>query len=86
MSWQALSMAAGAAPVLAASDAPQLMFVQRAADLKVDAAKSTFRLVQVNRQGGHEVAACGPAGSKFPGELLFQKILCYHTAHAKIGL
>jgi hypothetical protein len=31
-------------------------------------------------------AAGGPAVSKFPGELLFQKILCYHAPHAKIGL
>jgi hypothetical protein len=45
-----LSLAAGAATAIAASDAPQLMFVQSADDLKVDAAKSTFRLVKVNQQ------------------------------------
>ena len=45
-----LSLAAGAATAIAASDAPQLMFVQSADDFKVDAAKSTFRLVKVNQQ------------------------------------
>jgi hypothetical protein len=45
-----LSLLAGAAMAIAASDAPQLMFVQSADDLKVDAAKSTFRLVKVNQQ------------------------------------
>ena|SRR5271165_6735178 len=34
----------------AASSKTQLMFVQSAEDLKVDAAKSTFRLVKVNQQ------------------------------------
>ena len=33
-----------------AAEAPQLMFVQSAEDIKVDAAKSTFRLVKVNQQ------------------------------------
>src|SRR5664279_6350144 len=33
-----------------ASSKTQLMFVQSAEDLKVDAAKSTFRLVKVNQQ------------------------------------
>ncbi len=32
------------------SSTPQLMFVQTAEDLKVDAAKSSFRLVKVNQQ------------------------------------
>ena len=45
-----LSLAAFAATAIAASDAPQLMFVQSADDFKVDAAKSTFRLVKVNQQ------------------------------------
>ena len=33
-----------------AAETPQLMFVQSAEDLKVDPAKSTFRLVKVNQQ------------------------------------
>ncbi len=45
-----LSLAAGATIATAASEAPQLMFVQSADDFKVDAAKSTFRLVKVNQQ------------------------------------
>ena len=45
-----LSMAALATTSTAAAEAPQLMFVQSADDLKVDAAKSTFRLVKVNQQ------------------------------------
>lgn len=45
-----LSLTAGATIANAASEAPQLMFVQSADDLKVDAAKSTFRLVKVNQQ------------------------------------
>jgi hypothetical protein len=45
-----LSLAAGAPIATAASDAPQLMFVQSADDFKVDAAKSTFRLVKVSQQ------------------------------------
>ena len=45
-----LSMAAWAATSTAAAEAPQLMFVQSADDLKVDTAKSTFRLVKVNQQ------------------------------------
>ena len=45
-----LSMAAFATTSTTASDAPQLMFVQSAEDLKVDPAKSTFRLVKVNQQ------------------------------------
>jgi hypothetical protein len=32
------------------------------------------------------MASCGPAGSKFSGELLFQKTLCYHASQAKIEL
>jgi hypothetical protein len=48
-----LSLAAGTAIATAASDAPQLMFVQSADDFKVDAATSTFRLVQVNQQTMH---------------------------------
>ena len=46
----ALSMAALAATATAAAEAPQLMFVQSAEDLKVDPAKNTFRLVKVNQQ------------------------------------
>jgi hypothetical protein len=46
----ALSTAALAATATAAAEAPQLMFVQSAEDLKVDAAKNTFRLVKVNQQ------------------------------------
>jgi hypothetical protein len=45
-----LSIAACATTSTAAPEAPQLMFVQSAEDLKVDAAKSTFRLVKVNQQ------------------------------------
>lgn len=45
-----LSMAALAAAAAIAAEAPQLMFVQSADDLKVDAAKSTLRLVKVNQQ------------------------------------
>ena len=45
-----LSMAAFATTSTAAAETPQLMFVQSAEDLKVDAAKSTFRLVKVNQQ------------------------------------
>jgi hypothetical protein len=45
-----LSMAASVTTAIAASDAPQLMFVQSADDFKVDPAKSTFRLVKVNQQ------------------------------------
>ncbi len=43
-----LSMAALTTAI--AAETPQLMFVQSADDLKVDAAKSTFRLVKVNQQ------------------------------------
>jgi hypothetical protein len=45
-----LSMAAFAKTSTAASQAPQLLFVQSADDLKVDPATSTFRLVKVNQQ------------------------------------
>jgi hypothetical protein len=45
-----VSMASYATISTAAAEAPQLMFVQSAEDLKVDAAKSTFRLVKVNQQ------------------------------------
>ena len=45
-----LSVAAFSTMGMAAADSPQLMFVQSADDLKVDAAKSTFRLVKVNQQ------------------------------------
>ena len=45
-----LSMAAAATTSTSSSEAPQLMFVQTAEDLKVDAAKSTLRLVKVNQQ------------------------------------
>ena len=45
-----LSMLALAATSAIAAEAPQLMFVQSAEDLKVDAAKSTLRLVKVNQQ------------------------------------
>jgi hypothetical protein len=44
------AMAALATTSAIAAEAPQLMFVQSADDLKVDAAKSTFRLVKVNQQ------------------------------------
>ena len=45
-----LSMAVAATTATSAAETPQLMFVQIAEDLKVDAAKSTFRLVKVNQQ------------------------------------
>ena len=45
-----LSMAALAATSAIAAEAPQLMFVQSAEDLKVDSAKNTLRLVKVNQQ------------------------------------
>jgi hypothetical protein len=45
-----LAMAAWAATPAAAAGRPQFMFVQSAEDIKVDAAKSTFRLVKVNQQ------------------------------------
>ena len=45
-----LSMAACATTSATSSQAPQLMFVQSAEDLKVDPAMSTFRLVKVNQQ------------------------------------
>ena len=45
-----LSMAAFATTSTAAAEAPQLMFVQNAEELKVDPAKGTFRLVKVNQQ------------------------------------
>ena len=45
-----LSMAPLAATSAVAAEAPQLMFVQSAEDLKVDSVKSTFRLVKVNQQ------------------------------------
>jgi hypothetical protein len=45
-----LSMAACATTSTTSSDAPQLMFVQIAEDLKVDPAKSTIRLVKVDQQ------------------------------------
>ncbi len=45
-----LSVAALATTSALAAEAPQLMFVQSADDLKVDPAKSTFRLVKVNQQ------------------------------------
>jgi hypothetical protein len=45
-----LSVAAAATTSSRSSEAPQLMFVQTAEDLKVDPAKSTFRLVKVNQQ------------------------------------
>ena len=45
-----LSMAALTTTSSAAAETPQLMFVQSAEDLKVDAAKSTLRLVKVNQQ------------------------------------
>ena len=46
----ALSLAACATTSTTSSDTPQLMFVQSAEDLKVDAAKSTLRLVKVSQQ------------------------------------
>jgi hypothetical protein len=45
-----LSMVACATTSTTSSQAPQLMFVQSAEDLKVDSAASTFRLVKVNQQ------------------------------------
>ncbi len=45
-----LSMAAFAVTSAISAETPQLMFVQSADDLKVDPAKSTFRLVKVNQQ------------------------------------
>jgi hypothetical protein len=32
------------------------------------------------------LASCGPPDSKIPGELLFQKKLCYHASHGMIRL
>ena len=46
----ALSLAACATTSTTSSGAPQLMFVQIAEDLKVDAAAKTLRLVKVNQQ------------------------------------
>jgi hypothetical protein len=45
-----LSLAACATTSTTSSDTPQFMFVQSAEDLKVDAAKSTLRLVKVSQQ------------------------------------
>ena len=45
-----LSMAACATTSTTSSQAPQLMFVQSAEDLKADPAASTFRMVKVNQQ------------------------------------
>jgi hypothetical protein len=45
-----LSMAACATTSTTSSQSPQLMFVQIAEDLKVDAAAKTLRLVKVNQQ------------------------------------
>lgn len=45
-----LSMAACATTSTVSSQAPQLMFVQSAEDLKVDPAAGTFRLVNINQQ------------------------------------
>lgn len=45
-----LSTAAGQTASTPSTQAPQFMFVQSAEDLKVDLAKSTFRLVKVNQQ------------------------------------
>ena len=45
-----LSMAACATTSTTSSEAPQLMFVQIAEDVKVDPAKSTIRLVKVDQQ------------------------------------
>jgi len=45
-----LSMAACCTTSTTSSESPQLMFVQSAEDLKVDAAAKTFRLVKVNQQ------------------------------------
>ena len=45
-----LSKVASVTTSTAASEAPQLMFVQVAEDLKVDAAAKTLRIVKVNQQ------------------------------------
>ena len=45
-----LSMAACCTTSTPSSESPQLMFVQSAEDLKVDAVAKTFRLVKVNQQ------------------------------------
>ncbi len=45
-----LSIAGCATTATTSSQAPQLMFVQSAEDLKVDAGANTFRLVKVNQQ------------------------------------
>jgi len=45
-----LSMAACCTTSTTSSESPQLMFVQSAEDLKVDAVAKTFRLVKVNQQ------------------------------------
>jgi len=45
-----LSMAGCATTATTSSEAPQLMFVQSAEDLKVDPAANTLRLVKVNQQ------------------------------------
>lgn len=45
-----LSIGVWATTASTASESPQLMFVQMADDLKVDAAAKTFRLVNVNQQ------------------------------------
>jgi hypothetical protein len=45
-----LSMAACCTTSTTSSESPQLMFVQSAEDLKVDAEAKTFRLVKVNQQ------------------------------------
>ena len=45
-----LSLAACATTSTGSSGAPQLMFVQSADDLKVDPARSTFRVVKVSQQ------------------------------------
>ena len=44
------TIASWAMAATTSSNTPQLMFVQTAEDFKVDAAKSTFRLVKVNQQ------------------------------------
>jgi hypothetical protein len=45
-----LSIAAWTTTATSSSQAPQLMFVQSAEDLKMDTASKTFRLVKVNQQ------------------------------------
>ena len=45
-----LSLGACATTPTSSSDAPEFMFVQSAEDLKVDPARSTFRLVKVTQQ------------------------------------